>query len=188
MISLKKLLAGVLSAAMVLGTMAIPAFADESTNGNAAKIGETEYATLQDAFDNAKKDDTITLLKDIELTDTVEIATGSEALSGITLAGNGKTVSYNFGMSKSAFFFDKYPNGINIKDLTMTGSATYGIYFTGGGSSNLTNVNISGSYFYTVALYGTHGGTFTNCNITNDNDGKVSLSPYLDSAIWTNVA
>ncbi len=188
MINFKKLLAGTLSAAMVLGTMTIPAFADESTSGNAAKIGETEYATLQDAFDNAKKDDTITLLKDIELTDTVEIATGSEALSGITLAGNGKTVSYNFGMSKSAFFFDKYPNGINIKDLTMTGSAKYGIYFTGGGSSNLTNVNISGSHLYTVALYGTHGGTFTNCNITNDNDGKVSLSPYLDSAIWTNVA
>ncbi|MDO5586923.1 MAG: hypothetical protein Q4G53_07545 [Clostridia bacterium] len=188
MINFKKLLAGTLSAAMVLGTMTIPAFADESVSGKAAKIGETEYATLQDAFDNAKKDDTITLLKDIELTDTVEIATGSEALSGITLAGNGKTVSYNFGMSKSAFFFDKYPNGINIKDLTMTGSAKYGIYFTGGGSSNLTNVNISGSYFYTVALYGTHGGTFTNCNITNDNDGKVSLSPYLDSAIWTNVA
>ena len=188
MINFKKLLAGTLSAAMVLGTMTIPAFADESVSGKAAKIGETEYATLQDAFDNAKKDDTITLLKDIELTDTVEIATGSEALSGITLDGNGKTVRYNFGMSKSAFFFDKYPNGINIKDLTMTGSAKYGIYFTGGGSSNLTNVNISGSYFYTVALYGTHGGTFTNCNITNDNDGKVSLSPYLDSAIWTNVA
>ncbi len=54
MISLKKLLAGVLSAAMILGTMAIPAFADESTSGNAAKIGETEYATLANAVAAAK--------------------------------------------------------------------------------------------------------------------------------------
>ena len=87
MISLKKLLAGVLSAAMVLGTMAIPAFADESTSGNAAKIGETEYATLAEAVAAANANDTIEILSDV--TESVEIA----ADKNITLDLNGKTLT-----------------------------------------------------------------------------------------------
>ena len=87
MISLKKLLAGVLSAAMVLGTMAIPAFADESTSGNAAKIGETEYATLAEAVAAANANDTIEILSDV--TESIEIA----ADKNITLDLNGKTLT-----------------------------------------------------------------------------------------------
>ena len=87
MISLKKLLAGVLSAAMVLGTMAIPAFADESTSGNAAKIGETEYATLAEAVAAANANDTIEILSDV--TESIEIA----ADKNITLDLNGNTLT-----------------------------------------------------------------------------------------------
>ena len=87
MISLKKLLAGVLSAAMVLGTMAIPAFADESTSGKAAKIGETEYATLTEAVAAANANDTIEILSDV--TESIEIA----ADKNITIDLNGKTLT-----------------------------------------------------------------------------------------------
>ena len=87
MISLKKLLATALSAAMVLGTMAIPAFADESTSGNAAKIGGTEYATLTEAVDAAQNGETITMLGDA--TESIEIA----ADKNITLDLNGKTLT-----------------------------------------------------------------------------------------------
>ena len=195
MISLKKLLAGVLSAAMVLGTMAIPAFADESTSGNAAKIGDTEYATLQDAFDNAKKDDTITILKDIELTDTVEMKKDSPALKGFTFEGNGKTIKLNTP-NKTAIRFKEYPNDITIQNLNITGTANYAFYFTGGGESMFNNVNISGSFFCTVGLFGTHGAIFNKCNISNTNDGTTRLfedtdgnmTPYIQSAMWTNVS
>ena len=91
MISLKKLLATVLSAAMVLGTMAIPAFADESTNGNAAKIGETEYETLTAAVAAVKDGETVTMLKDV--TESVEIA----ADKNIILDLNGKTLTNTDG-------------------------------------------------------------------------------------------
>ena len=87
MISLKKLLAGVLSAAMVLGTMAIPAFADESTSGNAAKIGETTYPTLAEAVAAANANDTIEILSDV--TESIEIA----ADKNITLDLNGNTLT-----------------------------------------------------------------------------------------------
>lgn len=81
------MLAGVLSAAMVLGTMAIPAFADESTSGKAAKIGEIEYATLTEAVDAANANDTIKILSDE--TGSVEIENGKI----ITLDLNGKTLT-----------------------------------------------------------------------------------------------
>ena len=87
MISLKKLLAGVLSAAMVLTSMALPVFADESTNGNAAKIGETEYETLTAAVAAVKDGETVTMLKDV--TESVEIA----ADKNIILDLNGKTLT-----------------------------------------------------------------------------------------------
>ena len=81
------MLAGVLSAAMVLGTMAVPAFADESTSGKAAKIGETEYTTLTEAVDAANANDTIKILSDV--TESVEIENGKT----ITLDLNGKTLT-----------------------------------------------------------------------------------------------
>ena len=91
MISLKKLLAGVLSAAMVLGTMTIPAFADESVSGKAAKIGETEYETLTAAVAAVKDGETVTMLKDV--TESVEIA----ADKNIILDLNGKTLTNTDG-------------------------------------------------------------------------------------------
>ena len=55
----KKLLAGIMSAAMVLCTMALPAFADESATGSVTvsgvKIAEGKtYKTIQEAYDEIK--------------------------------------------------------------------------------------------------------------------------------------
>ena len=48
--------------------MAIPAFADETTGTtettNVAKVGDTQYATLQEAVAAAGKGDTVSLIKD----------------------------------------------------------------------------------------------------------------------------
>ena len=59
---------------------------------NEAKIGNTEYATLKEAFAAAKKGDTITLLTDITLTEQINV-TDQEVLSGITLDGAGHTIT-----------------------------------------------------------------------------------------------
>ena len=40
---------------------------------NEAKIGNTEYATLKEAFAAAKKGDTITLLTNITLTEQIDV-------------------------------------------------------------------------------------------------------------------
>ena len=62
MINFKKVLTGFMSAAMVLTSMSIPAFADGETG--VAKIGETTYSTLVAAIAEAQSGDVITLLSD----------------------------------------------------------------------------------------------------------------------------
>lgn len=156
-----------------------------------AKIGEAEFESLQAAFDAANTGDTVTLLTDIALTEQVNI---TKALNGLTLDGNGKTITCatTTDPSKSGgsalYFGDPSKNlwctGIKIKNLTMTGTARYAIFLSGGTTTEFANVNISGNYYIAVNLYGTHGATMTDCNISNSNLGIDMYS----SAIWTNVA
>lgn len=156
-----------------------------------AKIGEKNYATLQEAFDAAKTGDTVKLLTDITLTAQVNI---TKALNGLTLDGNGKTITCAtttdvFTSGGSALYFgnatDKlYCTGIKIKDLTMTGKARFAIFLCGGTTTEFTNVNISGEYYIAVNLYGTHGATMTNCAISNSTNGT---DKYI-SGVWSNVA
>lgn len=159
---------------------------------NEAKIGNTEYATLKEAFAAAKKGDTITLLTDITLTEQIDV-TDQDVLSGITLDGDGQTItcattddpSQSGG---SALYFGnanagKWATGVSIKNLNMEGKARFAIFLCGGTTSNFENVNISGEYYIAVNLYGTHGATFKDCNISNSFDGA-----YYDATVWTNVA
>ncbi len=159
---------------------------------NEAKIGNTEYATLKEAFAAAKKGDTITLLTNITLTEQIDV-TDQDVLSGITLDGDGHTItcattddpSQSGG---SALYFGnanagKWATGVSIKNLNMEGKAHFAIFLCGGTTSNFENVNISGEYYIAINLYGTHGATFKDCNISNSFDGA-----YYDATVWTNVA
>ena len=81
----KKILAGILSAAMVFTTMAIPAFADD--NGSVASIGASNYNTLTAAIAAAGNSDTVKLLSDV--TESITVENGKN----ITLDLNGKTLT-----------------------------------------------------------------------------------------------
>ena len=90
-----------------------------------AKIGDTEYPTLADAFAAANKtgDTVIELLDDINMTGKNWTPVGVDGYNGqgvITLNGNGKTIT---GLSAPLFaggFAGK--SGIVIKDLTIAGA------------------------------------------------------------------
>ena len=174
----------------------IPTLNEDGTYGvkegtYVAAIGDNGYETLQAAFDTAKTGDTVKLLTDITLTAQVNI---TKALNGLTLDGNGKTITCAtttdvFTSGGSALYFgnatDKlYCTGIKIKDLTMTGKARFAIFLCGGTTTEFTNVNISGEYYIAVNLYGTHGATMTNCTISNS---TIGTDKYI-SGVWSNVA
>ena len=65
-------------------------FANIHLYGAVAQIGEVEYLTIQDAINAAQAGETITVIDNVELTETITVAAGKE----VVLDLNGKVVSY----------------------------------------------------------------------------------------------
>ena len=84
---MKKLIA--LTLALLLAVLLLPTTALAEGN-NVAKIGDTEYASLKDALGAANDGDTITLLKDCELSNGYD---SIRVLKSITLDLNGCTMT-----------------------------------------------------------------------------------------------
>ena len=78
---MKRLMSWVLAAAMVVAMLPVSVLGAES-GGNVAKIGDTEYATLDEAVEKAAEGATIELLTDCELTKGFN--------KTLTFTGNGK--------------------------------------------------------------------------------------------------
>ena len=85
---MKKLIA--LTLALLLAGLLLPTTALAEENNNVAKIGDTKYASLRDALGVANDGDTITLLKDCELSNGYD---SIRVLKSITLDLNGCTMT-----------------------------------------------------------------------------------------------
>ena len=162
--------------------------ADESATlalPKVAKIGDKTFGTLAGAFAAVQSGDTVTLLQDVTLDKQINIL---NALDNLTFDGNGHTITTHLTDQSVLYFgnntLSKWVNGVKIKDLTMRGSARFGIFLCGGTSSELTNVDIQGDYYIGINLYGTHGATLTNCTV---NTTREATDGYV-GAIWSNVA
>ena len=125
-----------------------PDGADNMTSSAVAKIGDKEYATLDDAIKAANTGDTITLLKNITLSSAQSISSKQ-----LTIDLNGKTISST-----------KYRTiQLNADaDLTVKDSASGG---------KITNVYTGSSYPSTIYLKGT-GAKFTL------ESGTIESDPY----------
>ena len=177
MINFKKVLTYFMSAAMVLTSMAIPAFADESTSGKAAKIGGTEYATLTEAVDAAQKGDTIEILSDV--TESIEIAAGKNItidLNGKTLTNtDGKhTIENNGTLTVTDSSTDKSGKVDNVSHAKIPLVNTdFGIAILNGGTfdRSLEDGNRKGNSCYTIQ---NHGTMTINDGVTVNNNGAYS--------------
>ncbi|WP_415929290.1 Ig-like domain-containing protein [Zhenpiania hominis] len=159
-----KLLAWLIALAVVF-TMTLPSSvvwaAEDNASDNAAKIGDQEYATLQEAVDATEGDATIQMLKDVQ--EDVTIAEDDT----ITIDLNGKTITNVSGHTIT-----------NAGNLTVTGEGTV---------DNVTHAKGALVNTGTVIL---KGGTFTrsaeasksptdnggNSWYVIDNQGKMTIS------------
>lgn len=159
-----KLLAWLIALAVVF-TMTLPSSvvwaAEGDASDNAAKIGDQEYATLQEAVDATEGDATIQMLKDVQ--EDVTIAEDDT----ITIDLNGKTITNVSGHTIT-----------NAGNLTVTGEGTV---------DNVTHAKGALVNTGTVIL---KGGTFTrsaeasksptdnggNSWYVIDNQGKMTIS------------
>lgn len=85
---MKKLIA--LTLALLLAVLLLPTTALAEEGNNVAKIGDTKYASLKDALGVANDGDTITILKDCELSNGYD---SIRVLKSITLDLNGCTMT-----------------------------------------------------------------------------------------------
>lgn len=159
---------------------------------NEAKIGNTEVCNAERSLCCGEERRYHYSVDQHYVAEQIDV-TDQDVLSGITLDGDGHTItcattddpSQSGG---SALYFGnanagKWATGVSIKNLNMEGKARFAIFLCGGTTSNFENVNISGEYYIAINLYGTHGATFKDCNISNSFDGA-----YYDATVWTNVA
>lgn len=136
------------------------------TTTEAVEVGGVKFATLEEAFAAAKNGDTITLLSDVEMTETIRVTDGKK----ITLALNGFDVTIT---AKSVFI------RVCNAELTITGKGTIKeqnpyfapIIIKGGaeGSENYSVVNIKEG----VTLEGWAGVMIDQTSGTANNYGMV---------------
>lgn len=143
-----------------------------------AKIGETEYATLQEAFNAGGE---ITLLRDVKLTETVVVPAGLT----LTLDLNGKTITSGFQSgsdSKHIYPIDNYGK-LTIKDVAGNGSINgRGIYNRDAATLTIESVKVVGQDWNGGACvwsYGT-GEVYLNNATFIGNTGCVSSEGYLE--------
>ena len=91
-----------LALAMLLSLLPVTALAADNS---VAKIGNTEYTTLQDAFDNADGD-TVTLLTDVYLTESVNISASKTVI--FDLNGKNITVYKDESAGRSLYAINNY--------------------------------------------------------------------------------
>ena len=156
---MKKALATILALVMALG-LTTAAWADEA---KAAKVGDVEYDTLQEAVDAAAEGQTIVLLKDVDASSGVTVG------KKVVLDMNGKKL-YN-----TVDIWDTSWSLISVQangDLTITGNGTfaakendcYAVDVQDGGKVTIQNGTFIGNIHAVYVLTGTaiiNGGTYT---------------------------
>lgn len=163
-----------LTAALVLiiALALFPSFA--LADGPVAAIGSTQYDSIQDAVDAAGKGDVVTLIGDVNLTETVNVAEGKD----ITLDLNGKkiTVYKDESAGRSLYAINNYGT-FTLMDSVGNGS------ITARGIQNLENGNMTvesgkiiacdtngGACIWNEANVVINGGTFETLHVGTAND------------------
>ena len=146
-------------------TAMLSCFAVSVNAQNVAKVGDTEYATIDDAIANCTNGTTLTLLADLNLS---EILTINKA---ITFDGNGKTLTSTAGRAINVSGAD----GVTIKNLTIDAKGERAINVI----QNATNVTIdkvtatAANYSVNVAasapnaVVAISGSNLTGLNVVN---------------------
>ena len=159
---MKKVLATILALVMALG-LTTAAWAEGEGAVKVAKIGDNEYATLQEAVNAATEGQTIVLLKDVDASSVVTVG------KKIVLDMNGKKL-YN-----TVDIWDTSWSLISVQangDLTITGNGTfaakendcYAVDVQDGGKVTIQNGTFIGNIHAVYVLTGTaiiNGGTYT---------------------------
>ena len=160
---LTKLLVLALFVAIVF-TGVIVAVSADSSSGNEAAVGSTEYATVKAALDAAPAGSTVKLLTDVNLSDYYLNKNLKLDLNGHSITSDGGTSKYMFGLGANVSFEIVGDGELNI-DGSLTRTTNAGINFSVTGGFKGIKINHTGKVNNNV-LRVTHGTwSFTNVDI-----------------------
>ena len=113
-----------------------------TVNNAVAKVGDTYYKTLADAVAAAQDGDTITLLKDAELTSTLNLA------KNITIDGQGKYTikaanSFTVGSDNKTYCVLYVSGEVTLKDVTVNGNEKCRVIFCDKGKLTIDGATIT---------------------------------------------
>ena len=146
-----------------------------------AKVGGTYYKTLADAVAAAQDGDTITLLKDAELTSTLNLA------KNITIDGQGKYTikaanSFTVGSDNKTYCVLYVSGEVTLKDVTVNGNEKCRVIFCDKGKLTIDGATITngkapnfigGVYMTSSASFEMKSGSITgNKNAEGYQDDK----------------
>ncbi len=166
----KKILASILSLAMVLGSISLTALADDAVN--VAKIGDEGYASLDAALDAALKDG----IKEVEITVTDDVAFSTKVANFDKVTFTGTNREQTIDLSINAAFNTNVElvfNNLTVSRLDSDWLYHY-FYVTGGLSYN--NCKMVGLFNVTA-----QDTDFIGCDFYNDDtfgDGNYSIWLY----------
>lgn len=166
---MKKLLITILSALLLMSISTVNILAD----GNVAKIGSTEYPTLQDAISAASSGDTIEIIKEGKY--PIPSPIDGVTIDGKLAGGKEKVI---FDISSGAGQLASTSGEVGFENVTFIFGNNGYTGFQHPGAINFTNCNING-YFQS---YGTMN--FTDCVFTQTNS-NYSMWCYAGDVTYT---
>ena len=191
---IKKILAGVLSAAMALGTLTLPAFADESNYVTIGNNTET-YDTLLDAINATKAEDVENNVITYNITGKVSAGNGYinfaknvEDDTTIVFAGTDENAELalndNDANGANILWNDSKPVTINVKNLIC--SREGGVWIGNAAQMNqYFSICANGDVTYTDCVLPDGAGagywkntTFSGCTFKNDNGSETFKDTY----------
>ena len=153
-----------------------------------AQIGDAKYESLAEALAAAQAGETVTLLADVVLDDTITIE------KSITLDGDGHKLlpiegkTYNSAiMAGNSGWGDNHGETIKLVDLDISGFNTnYGAVRAQGVTLEMTdcvlNENSVSNYAYAVVSLNYTNATISGCEFKNNNDRAIDVNYNGDSS------
>ena len=174
-----RLLSILLSVLMLVSMIPQASFADE---GNVARIGDTEYATLEDAFDYSDEGDVIELLANAEIKDCGPYFPCTVSMNGFSITGTGdKGLCVNASEGEVAFNGGTI-NGKLLLDCTdgsVVIDAPAGAEYAVNGDVDITSGSLTVKGNARVGIKGTLKTSYENIDISGT-EKAVELTEAID--------
>ena len=158
----------------------------EVANDMTAKIVDANgndvaaYETLDAALTHVTPGQTIVLLDNIQYSGKVSIP------KGVTLDGNGKSITATSKITSGAFI-EMTTGNVTIKDLVVNtdGKAKHGIQFYQTKGGKLSGVTVNGGSYTSVIVNGSRDISIKNCTLNPDSGAYANIEYAMGSDVTT---